>query len=441
MSAPLNNNTATAPIGATNPAAGQPGFQQQGDLHHQQQPGQLNEHHGIAASGLNDHISPAAPVTGAPLVDAAGQQITGNNHKDHHLGRDTAAVGATGAGLAHHEHNKLHNDNGLTGHNNNLTGHNNGLTGNNNLTGHNNTHNDHHLGRDAAAVGATGAGLAHHEHNKHNDNGLTGHNNNLTGHNNGLTGHNNNLTGHNNTHNDHHLGRDAAAVGATGAGLAHHEHNKHHDNTLTGQNNNISGESHTLAGRTHIPGQENVEHKLNDPHHHTGSAFEGTRATLGATSEPAGAEKHHHLGNDHHNKEHHTGRDAALGAGAGAGLAHEANKHHDKHNTTGTSNPLHHDNKEHHTGRDAVATGGVAGLASHEKAKHDNERHAGVPQHDGLLPNKHDNKHTTPAGVEGETKPSATDKIKGNLEKVVGKVTGNEAKVIKGENLAHGRAE
>lgn len=360
MSAPLNNATATAPIGTTNPAAGQPGFQQQGGLH-QQQPGQLNEHHGIAATGLNDHISPAAPVTGAPLVNSAGQQTTGTNHHDHHLGRDTAAVGA-------------------------------------------------------------GAGLAHHEHNKHHDN---------------------TLTGHNNTHNDHHLGRDAAAVGATGAGLAHHEHNKHHGNALTGQNDNISGESHTLAGRTHVPGQENVEHKLNDPHHHTGAAFEGTRATLGATSEPAGAEKHHHLGNDHHNKEHHTGRDAALGAGAGAGLAHEANKHHDKHhNTTGTSNPLHHDNKEHHTGRDAVAAGGVAGLASHEKAKHDNERHAGVPQHDGLLPNKHhDNKHTTPAGVEGETKPSATDKIKGNIEKVVGKVTGNEAKVIKGENLAHGRAE
>lgn len=38
-----------------------------------------------------------------------------------------------------------------------------------------------------------------------------------------------------------------------------------------------------------------------------------------------------------------------------------------------------------------------------------------------------------------DNKPSAGDKIKGNIEKIAGKITGNEAKVIKGDNIAHGR--
>ncbi|KAG1083101.1 hypothetical protein G6F42_022335 [Rhizopus arrhizus] len=47
------------------------------------------------------------------------------------------------------------------------------------------------------------------------------------------------------------------------------------------------------------------------------------------------------------------------------------------------------------------------------------------------------NHPTTSDGVEG--KASAGDKIKGNLEKMAGKITGNEAKVIAGENKAAGR--
>ncbi|KAI8881516.1 hypothetical protein K501DRAFT_286346 [Backusella circina FSU 941] len=39
-----------------------------------------------------------------------------------------------------------------------------------------------------------------------------------------------------------------------------------------------------------------------------------------------------------------------------------------------------------------------------------------------------------------DTKPSAGDKIKGNLEKLAGKISGNEAKVVKGDNIAHGRS-
>lgn len=82
----------------------------------------------------------------------------------------------------------------------------------------------------------------------------------------------------------------------------------------------------------------------------------------------------------------------------------------------------------------------------------DGERHAGVPQHEGLLP-KHSyhndrdidnnneglNKHSSHDDVDADGKPSAGDKIKGKVEKIVGKVTGNEEKVIKGEERAQGR--
>ncbi|ORE10297.1 hypothetical protein BCV72DRAFT_199996 [Rhizopus microsporus var. microsporus] len=38
-----------------------------------------------------------------------------------------------------------------------------------------------------------------------------------------------------------------------------------------------------------------------------------------------------------------------------------------------------------------------------------------------------------------DRKPTAGEKIKGNLEKMAGKLTGNEARAVKGDNIAHGR--
>lgn len=75
-----------------------------------------------------------------------------------------------------------------------------------------------------------------------------------------------------------------------------------------------------------------------------------------------------------------------------------------------------HGHEDHHYGRDAALG---AGFLEHEHHKHEN---------------KHANDPTAPSGVA----PSVGDKIKGNVEKVIGKVTGNEAKVVQGDLLAHG---
>jgi hypothetical protein len=53
--------------------------------------------------------------------------------------------------------------------------------------------------------------------------------------------------------------------------------------------------------------------------------------------------------------------------------------------------------------------------------------------------NTHQPQDNALGSSEIDTKPSAGDKVKGNLEKLAGKISGNEAKVVKGDNIAHGR--
>lgn len=67
-----------------------------------------------------------------------------------------------------------------------------------------------------------------------------------------------------------------------------------------------------------------------------------------------------------------------------------------------------HGHENHHYGRDAALAGGVL---EHQRHKHHN---------------KHANDHTI------------GDKIKGNVEKAVGKITGDRAKIVQGDILAHG---
>ncbi|CAO3676756.1 unnamed protein product [Rhizopus stolonifer] len=51
----------------------------------------------------------------------------------------------------------------------------------------------------------------------------------------------------------------------------------------------------------------------------------------------------------------------------------------------------------------------------------------------------HHSEHPTTVDEVGH-KPSAGEKLKGNFEKMTGKVTGNQTKVVKGDNLVHGRS-
>ena len=98
------------------------------------------------------------------------------------------------------------------------------------------------------------------------------------------------------TSRDHHYGRDAAlATGAGGAGYEaerHHHHGEHH------------GEHH---------GDHHGEHHDHHGHHHEGATGTNTG-------------------------DHHYGRDAGIGAGAGvAGLGYEAERHHERNEATGSS--------------------------------------------------------------------------------------------------------
>jgi hypothetical protein len=106
--------------------------------------------------------------------------------------------------------------------------------------------------------------------------------------------------------------------------------------------------------------------------------------------------------------------------------------------------PLHHEHK--HQGRETVLAAGAAGLAGHELTERGHTGHhygrdaAAAAALGGHELHKHENKHANDAVGGIDSKPSIGDKIKGNVEKVAGKVTGNEAKVIKGENIAQGRS-
>jgi hypothetical protein len=109
---------------------------------------------------------------------------------------------------------------------------------------------------------------------------------------------------------------------------------------------------------------------------------------------------------------------SSVGATTGSAITgdHGASKHNNHTTTTGL------DNK--------------AGLDTQQQ-DYPEQRHAGIPQHAGLAHGQ--NKHGDKDATDATTKASAGDKIKGNLEKLAGKITGDEGKVAKGENIAHGR--
>ena len=183
---------------------------------------------------------------------------------------------------------------------------------------------------------------------------------------------------------DHHLGRDAGLVGA--GGVAAYEADKHHhnkDSHLTGN----SGTGITGNSGTGISGNGGT-----GPNYSTDSAMRGSGITAG-TGTPG-------------TTSHHLGRDAGL-AGAGAGAAYEAEKHHGHHypsgttasgyedpypsstGTTGTSSTAGSglDNRDttgtglgsqtgtgHHYGRDA-GLAGAGGVAAYEAEKHHHNKH------------------------------------------------------------------
>ncbi|CAO0800792.1 unnamed protein product [Mucor circinelloides] len=319
--------------------------------------GELNENHGIAATGLNEpHTHATVPTTQGTTAERrsdnlnfSGPPIAGNKVDQAGSQNPSATNRTAGTGIPpvntaeHARHNAA--EEALSGHH-----------------GHHDNHHNVGTGVGATGTAAAAAGAGHAAADK-----LTGDHHNTTG--TGLTGSHHNTTGTGLT-GDHH---NTAGTGLTGS---------HHNTTGTG----LTGDHHNTTG-TGLTGSH---------HNTTGTGISGDHHNLTGASAVKGDHGASHHGQAAHA---HVGQDATHPAGAAA----------------------------------AGATGG-AGVT----------RHAGEPQHEGLLPNKHKEHHatsgnhpTTSDGVEG--KASAGDKIKGNLEKMAGKITGNEAKVIAGENKAAGR--
>ncbi|QSZ30726.1 hypothetical protein DSL72_000284 [Monilinia vaccinii-corymbosi] len=283
------------------------------------------------------------------------------------------------------------------------------------------SHGTSHHGRDAAlgsgAVGA--AGLAEHEHRKHGNTGL-GSNNQTHGHHEGSHGTHNSATlnaadpmvdsdldgnrlpnktpsgyGTKDAYSTttgssgHHLGRDAAAVGAAGAvgeGINHHN-NQHNQGALEGSN----GPHQTFTANLLDPHLNSSGVSTEDAHTHhghggrSGGRVEGGGAeeadgvhgakgtSAGAGVVPIGTYEagygHNTTAGPHSSnlankadprvdsdlskqQNHHYGRDATLVGGAGA-AAYEADKHH--HNSNNTEHPTHNSA----TGPDHIFTGPV----------------------------------------------------------------------------------
>ncbi|RDW75006.1 hypothetical protein BP6252_06148 [Coleophoma cylindrospora] len=260
-----------------------------------------------------------------PRVKAKGDGTitdTNNSQHDSHASRNLAGAGV-GAGT--YEADKLHqkHDNppyssttqrSTTGVSANTGPHASDITNKADPRADSGRSKEHHYGRDAAGVGAVGAGAVAYELNKHHDNrtsdpysthGVSSHEPLPTAPGNyGIgtgAGLQNTLEREGQTSQDHHYGRDAVTVGGAGAlGAGAYEANKSHQS------------------------------KGNEPGYSSTAGPVGTTTTTTTGPHSANiANKADPRVDSDRSKEHHYGRDAAGASAIGAG-AYEADKHHQK---------------------------------------------------------------------------------------------------------------
>jgi hypothetical protein len=180
------------------------------------------------------------------------------------------------------------------------------------------TSSSHHLGRDAAAIGAAGLaaeGIHHHRENERvGDNEYTGTSrtmplsSNTTSTSQPLGSNTGYGTQSSNTTSGHHLGRDAAAVGTAGAvgeGIHHHREHEHglgSSSTTTGSHTygSTSGPHSTDTANLLDPNVSGGSRKIEDAHKHHPRHGGGAEA----------ADKDHSAGSSSNT----VGRDAAIGA-------------------------------------------------------------------------------------------------------------------------------
>ncbi|KAI8082409.1 hypothetical protein BDF21DRAFT_417812 [Thamnidium elegans] len=324
---------------------------------------QLNQNHGIAATGLNEpHTHINAPTqgknglnySGAPIADTrmVDQQENYGHTAGHDLNSNTNRTGGTGippVNTAEHVR-RNHAEEAIAG---------------NHHHGANHTHHTATSGGPAAAGTATAAANA-----AANATGST-------------------TSGGFGSHNNHNIGLDEKALHG----------------------------SHGATGNHHNPISTDTRHSgVADRHNplSTGGATTGNHNPL-STGGGATTGNHNPLstGNQRQN-DHFT---------TGAGVVNQNRNDPTAVGTTGAN---------HHTGA-PLGTGLPNRDQKHVGDQHFNDKRGNLDH------SKHDNLGNNNALNQDHTKVSAGDKIKGNLEKVTGKITGNEAKVVEGENIAQGR--
>lgn len=306
---------------------------------------------GTNTTGPGSHLG--SSTTGTSSDPYASSTTGTGQHSGHHTGRDAALAGGAGAtGLGAYEAEKHHHagsdPSGTSGLGSSTTT---GAPHHSHHQGHHDRQqhaSEHHLGRDAGLAGAgTAAAYEAERHHGHPTQSST-----IPSTTGGMTSSSRDplTSGHGNqTGTGHHLGRDAGLAGAGGVGAYEAEkHLGHHD---------TAGER--LAGSGHHP-------NTNDP------TLSGTQSGTTGTG----------------HRDHHLGRDAALGAGAG-GAAYEADKHHhNKHDPTSTTGVTGSQDPQHHYGRDAALGAGAAG-AGYEADKHHHDKEAKKLEHEREKEAKH----------------------------------------------------
>ncbi|ESZ93464.1 BcPIO4 [Sclerotinia borealis F-4128] len=460
----------------------------------------LSSHDGGVLSNTTSGLGGVTSVPSGNQLDTHGRDNIGSHGTSSHYGRDailgSGAVGA--AGLAEHEHRK-HENTGLAS-NNQTYGHAEDSRGPHNsaalnaadprVDSHNNTSagygtrgaygtnttgsSERHLGRDAGAVGTTGAvgeGI-HHHNNQYNQGGLIGRSNgpHTTETANLLDPNLSNSGVHTEGAHTHHghgtqskgrvegggaeeadgvhgakgtsAGAGIVPVGAYESGRGHnttagpHSSNSANkadprvDSDLSKQQDHHYGRDAVVAG-----GVGGAAYETNKLHHNSASTTAGPHSSnLENKVDPR-------VDSNRSREQHQYGRDASLGGGAGT-ATYEADRHH--HNTANTTAGPHSSNLEnkadprvdsdrskegHHYGRDAALGGAAAGTA-YEANKHHNthgadqkpfgkdigdklhgvERNRGVNGPTGF---PHESSHSTTAGAVGTGVPGAP---RGNVQ-------------------------
>ncbi|GAA5799875.1 hypothetical protein HPULCUR_005296 [Helicostylum pulchrum] len=245
----------------------------------------------------------------------------------------------------------------------------------------------------------------------------------------------------------HDLNSNTNRTGGTGippVNTAEHVRRNHAEEALSGNRHPGADNTHHIGTRNNIGLDEKALHGSHGANQHnpisTATHTAGTTGNHNPLSTGRDTGNHNPLSTGHD-----TGNRNPLSTGRDTGNHNPlstGNQHQNDHFTTGAGviNQNRNDptavgttGGNHHTGA-PLGTGLPNKDQKHVGDQHFNDKRGNLDH------TKHDNIGDNSALNKDANKVGAGDKIKGNLEKLSGKITGNETKVIQGENIAQGRS-